>query len=774
MVIVCASRPVFATAEAASAGVDAVRRGPIDVARRALLEFEAGHFDRALEAFEEAAPLGLANRDRFDLLRAESLLHLGRAGEAITALSVWRAAYPNSPWRHRALFRQGDAQSAAGDLTAALSTWTAALSTYPEYPARGAVWLAMADVELRLGHPVEAQRWALRVVSTFPGDPVSASAALFVSRVFPQEATSTLAPTRLASPEERLSTGADLRKRKRFREAVAMFVALASDGTAAKALRADARWHKARTLWESGEFKEALVDFQALKGVAEAAGDTRHLRRCHRWIGYTLERLGRTDEAALSLALASGNAETPPQPVVEDIAWLYFNAGAYKKSEPWFARLRKTSAGPSIHWIRTWLDYRLGRFELAAKAFLSMPGDRSRYWAARAWQGAREKVKAVDLFRAISRGAPTGYYGYQAQARLRELGEPVAELEAEAPGSGPSDGGQKLVPRETGLSALAALFGSTFPQLSQAAELEALGEPFAAAVSLRAVSDELRAFRDARPRGKALKTWTHVYRPYVDNRGDTQRAEWGRTIVPAVERALVPSDLSRGAGLARAVSSDLSKRLGQAFAALGDPHYARRHGFIGALPRNLPEDVGSKPDWKRRYPLPFTEVVERNAKHYGLDPLLLFAFMTVESSWNPLAISRSNARGLMQVMPHTGGLIAERLGLRNFGSVLLFEPEVVLEMSAWYIHELLHKFKGQAPLAIASYNAGPHRVGAWLARKPTLPLDELIEEIPYDEAREYTKKVIRFWGLYRRIYVGTPGRLFDQKVDGEMRDNINF
>ena len=65
-------------------------------------------------------------------------------------------------------------------------------------------------------------------------------------------------------------------------------------------------------------------------------------------------------------------------------------------------------------------------------------------------------------------------------------------------------------------------------------------------------------------------------------------------------------------------------------------------------------------------------------------------------------------------------------------------------------------------------------MGAWLARKPTLPLDELIEEIPYDEAREYTKKVIRFWGLYRRIYVGAPGRLFDQKVDGEMRDNINF
>ena len=118
--------------------------------------------------------------------------------------------------------------------------------------------------------------------------------------------------------------------------------------------------------------------------------------------------------------------------------------------------------------------------------------------------------------------------------------------------------------------------------------------------------------------------------------------------------------------------------------------------------------------------------------------------------------------------------IADRMALRGFGSALLFEPEITLEMAAWYVRALLEKFNGQSPLAIAAYNAGPHRVAAWLKRKGGLPMDEFIEEIPYDEAREYTKKVIRFWGLYRRIYQGRAGLDLQQRVDPNFKDNINF
>ena len=148
--------------------------------------------------------------------------------------------------------------------------------------------------------------------------------------------------------------------------------------------------------------------------------------------------------------------------------------------------------------------------------------------------------------------------------------------------------------------------------------------------------------------------------------------------------------------------------------------------------------------------------------------------MTVESTYNPWAISRAGARGLMQVMPHTGGLVADRMTWRNFGPALLYEPEVAIEMSAWYFHQLLEKFNGQLPLAIAGYNAGPHRVALWLRRKGHLPMAEFIEELPYTEAREYTKKVLKYLALNRRIYLGNACVWVGQVIDPAFRDNINF
>ena len=128
----------------------------------------------------------------------------------------------------------------------------------------------------------------------------------------------------------------------------------------------------------------------------------------------------------------------------------------------------------------------------------------------------------------------------------------------------------------------------------------------------------------------------------------------------------------------------------------------------------------------------------------------------------------------MQVMPHTGALVADRMGWRNFGPALLFEPPVAIEMAAWYFHQLIEKFQGQLPLAIAGYNAGPHRVAMWLGRKGHLPMDEFIEEIPYTEAREYTKKVLRYLAMYRRIYRGEANLRVEQVINPEFRDNINF
>jgi hypothetical protein len=65
-------------------------------------------------------------------------------------------------------------------------------------------------------------------------------------------------------------------------------------------------------------------------------------------------------------------------------------------------------------------------------------------------------------------------------------------------------------------------------------------------------------------------------------------------------------------------------------------------------------------------------------------------------------------------------------------------------------------------------------MASWLRKKSKLPLDELIEEIPYDEAREYTKKVLRYWALYRRIYNGERRFEIPNEVGSTVLDNINF
>ena len=75
------------------------------------------------------------------------------------------------------------------------------------------------------------------------------------------------------------------------------------------------------------------------------------------------------------------------------------------------------------------------------------------------------------------------------------------------------------------------------------------------------------------------------------------------------------------------------------------------------------------------------------------------------------------------------------------------------------------KIHGQEPFAIASYNGGPHNVQRWLRHKEHVPLDEFVEEIPFGQARGYTKKVLRFVALFRRLYENKQGLYVGQSID---------
>jgi soluble lytic murein transglycosylase len=184
----------------------------------------------------------------------------------------------------------------------------------------------------------------------------------------------------------------------------------------------------------------------------------------------------------------------------------------------------------------------------------------------------------------------------------------------------------------------------------------------------------------------------------------------------------------------RGLDAPTRSKLSEAATIVGDPGIALR--FADARESERPRA--------------YAELVENAARKFGLDPNLLFAVMRVESIYNRRIISNVGAVGLMQIMPGTGQRIAYELGVENFDPTDLLDPQLNLEFSAWYLASLLKRFDGRLPLAIASYNGGPHNVRLWMHRAPAnIPLDAFLERIPFDQTHRYVRRVLSYYAAYR-------------------------
>jgi hypothetical protein len=112
-----------------------------------------------------------------------------------------------------------------------------------------------------------------------------------------------------------------------------------------------------------------------------------------------------------------------------------------------------------------------------------------------------------------------------------------------------------------------------------------------------------------------------------------------------------------------------------------------------------PEPIAAKPVITLNGP--YAELIRVAAAKYALDPLLLANVMAAESNFNPRAVSRKNAQGLMQLMPQT----SSRLLVKN-----PFDPAQNIDAGAAYLKQMLNRFDGNVEFALAAYNAGPDRV----------------------------------------------------------------
>lgn len=124
----------------------------------------------------------------------------------------------------------------------------------------------------------------------------------------------------------------------------------------------------------------------------------------------------------------------------------------------------------------------------------------------------------------------------------------------------------------------------------------------------------------------------------------------------------------------------------------------------------------------------YDDVISEAARRNGLSTSLLKALIHVESYFNPRAVSKKGAMGLMQIMP-------ENLPLLNIEDP--FDPWENIMGGAAYLRAMLERFSGQLPLALAAYNAGPGAV-------------EKYNDIPpYPETRRYVRKVMKYFTLYK-------------------------
>jgi soluble lytic murein transglycosylase len=173
---------------------------------------------------------------------------------------------------------------------------------------------------------------------------------------------------------------------------------------------------------------------------------------------------------------------------------------------------------------------------------------------------------------------------------------------------------------------------------------------------------------------------------------------------------------------------------------------------------NTSERTKDAIDLEQRFPMPLREIVVRRAGEIKLDPAYVYGLIRQESRFVMDARSHVGASGLMQVMPATAKWTAKKIGLTNFTPDQITDREVNVAIGTGYLKLVLDDFEGSMPMATAAYNAGPSRPRNW-RNGPVLEAAIWAENIPFQETRDYVKKVLSNTTNYAAILTRQPQSL---------------
>jgi len=253
----------------------------------------------------------------------------------------------------------------------------------------------------------------------------------------------------------------------------------------------------------------------------------------------------------------------------------------------------------------------------------------------------------------------------------------------------------------------------------------------------------------------------------------------GRPItVPAAPEALSPDEIAgaqTNPGLRRAL---IAMKLGLRSEGVREWNYTVGLHTPGGLPErellaaaelacrhelwdrciNTSERTPQALDHAQRFPMPHRESVVPRAREIGLDPAYVYGLIRQESRFITDARSGVGASGLMQVMPATARWTARKIGLTDFKPGQINDRDINIQIGTAYLKFALDDFEGSLPLAAAAYNAGPGRSRAW-RNGPTVAGEVWAENIPFEETRDYVKRVLANTTHYAAIISGQPQSL---------------
>jgi len=539
---------------------------------------------------------------------------------------------------------------------------------------------------------------------------------------------------------------------------------------------------RADRLTAAGDHQRAVAELVAARrhgraaGVALASGDTAGARR----LGFMALAGADTTEAGLALDLMGSGSLARSQVEHRAVAQALERRARYPEAARWFARIvasGDSSASALLAWgaaleraggrteaLRVLAlasrapgasDAATAEFELARitlrrgrtaagvaglAAFARRhPDHRSVPLAVmaiaetRAQAGARRA--ADSLYQLVVRDWPDSPSADEARLRLaaralarRELAPARSLYAAVAAGGGPNALSARFV-----LGRLALRDGDTLAAIEQwkaLAQDDPLG--YYGTLAHQAAGLEARAFPEAQP---------------LPSTPEIQEAILALGLLDACAFDVEAEHFVRHLVAQDGYAAEQLLELAGGLLVRGRPTVAASLGWRAARGLSL-SDVRVL---RTIFPWPWRELIEAEAREFGVDPYLLAGLIRQESGFRRAVTSRAGARGLMQLMPGTAAQTASRLGV-PWTERLLTTPDANLHLGAAHLSMLLRRYRGAIVTALAAYNAGGRPVDRWSRLPDARDPFWFVEGIPYPETRGYVRSVVRNRALYQALY----------------------